>query len=627
MFAVRFDPNNVAQVIDQSEGSSVVPLKRGRTQEDDGEEMDDNNKAELEEEELEIQPTSSEEELDKEVGIEEVEDDDVEMQGTEEIPKKHSSIMSRFTQTISLQDKIAKEEIIDGEQNVSQVEVPEHALEHIPQPAIVRDEYAQQISKEHKSVAWFNTAKVHYDNSMVKPFTCFADEMQPKLLQNVEKYFSANSFPIQTALLENLLPILNFSLSTTKKHLTRRVGDVLVNASTGSGKTLAYSIPIVQLLSKRTVNRLRALIIVPTKLLINQVYDTINKLAQGTGLIISISKLENSLKEEHKKFMQSEPDVLIITPGRLVDHLQMKSISMKNLQMLILDEADHLLNQSFQNWCPRLLSQIIAEKHDQRPGNVIKMVFSATLTTNTEKLHGLNLNNPRLFIMDSVKLYSLPEKLQEYVVNIPTSKSLYKPLILLHLLDHLKSAKVLVFVKSNEASLRLACLLNILIDQNLAQRHIVETINSNNSKGENKRLVNKFASAECESKNRILITTDLMSRGIDINDISDVINYDLPISSQQYVHRCGRTARAQSKGNAYNLLVGKGERDFWKDQIDEDMSREVNGLPPQNWGEEIISSDANSEPSDALINISTEEEDRYKHSLELLKEKATKKNA
>lgn len=170
MFAVRFDPNNVAEVLDQSEGNSVVPLKRGRTQEDDGDEMDDNNNAELEEEELEIQPTGSEKELDKEVENEEVEDDDVEMQGTEEVPKKHSSIMSRFTQTISLQDKIAKEEIIDAEQNLLQKEVPEHALEHIPQPAIVRDEFAQQISKEHKSVAWFNTAKVHYDNSMVKPF-------------------------------------------------------------------------------------------------------------------------------------------------------------------------------------------------------------------------------------------------------------------------------------------------------------------------------------------------------------------------------------------------------------------------------------------------------------------------
>lgn len=637
MFAVRFDPNNVVQEVEEVERSPVLPVKRARAEEDESEdEEEDADELEAEDEDVkedEMEVTDKQEDVEEsgssssEEEIDENEEGEEEMQETEEVPMKHSSIMSRFNQTLSLQDKIAEGALSVTDEGELQDEIPQHALEQIPQPAIVRDEVANRTSNEHKSVAWLNASKVHYDSSMIKPFASFADEMQPKLLQNVEKYFSPSSFPIQTALLEDLLPVINFSLVATKKHLTRRVGDVLVNASTGSGKTLAYSIPIVQLLSKRTVNRLRALIIVPTKLLINQVYDTVSKLAQGTGLIISISKLENSLKEEHKKFEQSEPDVLIITPGRLVDHLQMKSISMKNLQILVLDEADHLLNQSFQNWCPELLKQITAAKHDQRPGNVIKMVFSATLTTNTEKLHGLNLNNPKLFITDSVKLYTLPEKLQEYVINIPTSKSLYKPLILLHLLDNLNHAKILVFVKSNEASLRLASLLNILVDQTSSQEHVVQTINSNNSRSENKRLVNEFSSVECESKNRVLITTDLMSRGIDINDISDVINYDLPISSQQYVHRCGRTARAQSKGNAYNLLVGKGERDFWRAQIDEDMSREVNGLLPKTWGskDSLPDEDSESGETDSLLSISSEEEDRYKQSLQLLKEKATKK--
>ncbi|QLQ81285.1 hypothetical protein HG537_0F00460 [Torulaspora globosa] len=595
MFAVRFDPNSVGQDVGEVGGNLSGSVKRTRDLDDDG--------SDEEEEEEEIVSEMAEKD---DLGSSE---SDVEMEEIE-VPKKHSSIMSRFKQTISLQDQISSKEEVDGlETSAEHV----NALEQIPQPAIVRDRLSKQAANEHKSVAWLNTTKIHYNNTMVRPFSDFSDHLHPRLLQNIQKHFSSECFPIQTALLENVLPVINFSLEATRKHLTRRVGDVLVNASTGSGKTLAYSIPVAQLLFKRTVNRLRVLIIVPTKLLINQVFDTISKLSQGSGLIVSISKLENSVREEHKKFLQSEPDILISTPGRLVDHLQMKSLSMKNLQVLILDEADHLLNQSFQNWCPELMQRIVTDKHDERPGNVIKMIFSATLTTNTEKLHGLNLHNPKLFLMDSVKLYNLPAKLQEFMIRIPTAKSSYKPLILLHLLDYLKRSKTLVFVKSNEASMRLACLLNILIEKGLGQHHDIQTINSNSTKAENKRLVTEFAKADCTLQNKILITTDLMSRGIDINDISDVINYDPPISSQQYVHRCGRTARAHSNGNAYNFLVGKGEKDFWERHINEDLSRDATA--PAQLPETV----------DDLISISNEEEQFYKESLIILKDKATGK--
>lgn len=624
MFAVRFDPNSVVEETVQEQEISSLPVKRSREEEnessEDSEEEVVNESLEEDEEEVSEDDGSSS-------SAAEDADGDVEMGEMQEMPKKHSSVMSRFKQTISLQDKISPDATVEEDGELQEEETAQKTLEQIPQPAIVRDHLSKQTASEHKSVAWLNTSKIHYDNSMVKPFSTFSQELHPRLLQNIEKHFSSESFPIQTALLENVLPVINFSLEATRKHLTRRVGDVLVNASTGSGKTLAYSIPIVQLLYKRSVNRLRALIIVPTKLLINQVFDTMCKLSQGSGLIVSISKLENSVREEHKKFLQSEPDILITTPGRLVDHLQMQSISMKNLQVLILDEADHLLNQSFQNWCPELMHRIASDKQDQRPGNVIKMVFSATLTTNTEKLHGLNLYNPKLFLMESVKLYNLPAKLQEFLIRIPTAKSSYKPLILLHFLDRLKSSKILVFVKSNEASMRLACLLNILIDKGLGQQHTVQTINSNSSKTENKRLVTEFARADSNVQNKILITTDLMSRGIDINDISDVINYDPPISSQQYVHRCGRTARAHSKGKAYNFLVGKGELDFWKKHIDEDMSRDVSTPAPQDWIEDVSSSEDSDRDSDALVSISDSEDHVYKESLVILKSKATGKSS
>lgn len=614
MFAVRFDPGKAELPVRQS----VVPLKRTAESEDEGsgderseDTLDSDEDAEASDNQESEQEAEQEAEHEQKQDQEQEPDEELDQEVPdtsailEDHSKKHGSIMSRFQQTLKLQENLAEADLAAEEMEEPDIET--HGLEQIPQPAIVRNVHSGEAFEERKSVAWRNTTKVHYDNSMTKPFESYNGQLQSRLLQNVQQFFSKDTFPIQTVLLDNILPVLNFTLAVSKANLTRRVGDILVNASTGSGKTLAYCIPIIQALSQRVVNRLRVLIIVPTKLLINQVYETMSKLAQGTSLIISISKQENSLKEEHQKFKLSEPDILIVTPGRLVDHLQMGSISMKNLMMLVLDEADHLLNQSFQNWSSELMNSIRTQKLDQMPGNVLKMVFSATLTTNTEKLHGLHLYNPKLFVRDSVKLYNLPDKLQEYNISIPTAKSLFKPLILLHVLNRLQSAKILVFVKSNEASLRLAPLLTVMVEKHLALPHDILSINSNNTRAENKRLVQEFTTSETSSNNQVLITTDLMSRGIDINDITDVVNYDLPISSQQYVHRCGRTARAQQSGNAHNILVGKGERSFWT-QMDSDLSRNVGR----------VTIDA-TEQDPSIVQVSSEEEEVYKSCLESLR--------
>ncbi|CCK69783.1 putative ATP-dependent RNA helicase DBP6 KNAG_0D00300 [Huiozyma naganishii CBS 8797] len=599
MFAQRFEPG---QEVAGGQGgvdklqllkSRVGPLKRRRggaqVRDQRGKEESEDGEG-LEESEDDPSESSdfSEIEVDEvdEVEVDEVEVDEVEVDGS--ASRKHGSVLSRFQNSVVLQDQATTVVPTENSEDASAAAVTEdttlHPLENIPQPAIVRPTLKPEItSAHHKSLAFVNTTKVIYDNSMVKPYSQYSDLLNDKLLQNIAENYSQETFPIQTAILDTILPTINTTYKITKRNFTRRVGDVLVNAATGSGKTLSYTIPLVQTLSSRTVNRLRALILVPTKPLIHQVYDTLTKLIKGTNIIVSFSKLENSLREEHQKLINSEPDILIVTPGRLVDHINLKSISLRNLKFLVLDEADRLLNQSFQNWCHELMQQLDTEKQnvDPMPGNVIKMVFSATLTTNTAKLHDLKLYNPRLFVTDSVKLYNLPPTLQEYNIHIPTAKSLYKPLFLLRLLqlktttegEEKQRAKVLVFVKSNQNSLRLASLLQIL---NKEGDMTVHSINSNNSKVDNKRLLAEF-SRETASSTQVLITTDLMSRGIDINNITDVVNYDVPLSSQQYVHRCGRTARANAAGFAYNLLVGKGERNFWSKHIDEDISRDVSG--------------------------------------------------
>ena len=109
-------------------------------------------------------------------------------------------------------------------------------------------------SLQFKSTGWLNTEKIYYDNSLIKPFSDYANELEAKLLQNICKNFSTNTFPIQSIILDSILPVLNFTLNVSKRNFTRRIGDILVNAATGSGKTLAYSIPIVQTLFKRQIN-------------------------------------------------------------------------------------------------------------------------------------------------------------------------------------------------------------------------------------------------------------------------------------------------------------------------------------------------------------------------------------
>lgn len=642
MFAARFDPTKV-----QEDVKPVPTLPQKRSISDAIEEPEDEEHSEEEEgpeeqeepeedvmekeeesEEAEAEASDSDSDSSDDMGLDLGSDSDSDSDSNEpEISpddNKHNSVLSRFKKTLSIQDKITSTE--EDEEVVETGEV--HNLAQIPQPAFIRDQKLRaQDTSELKATAFRDTRRIHYNNDMIKPFSDYSDQLSPRLMQNIEKYFSKDTFPIQTVLLDTYLETINFAKASSKKNFTRRVGDILVNASTGSGKTLAYSIPIIQTLSSRVVNKLRVLIVVPTKLLINQVYQTISQLAEGTSIVVSVSKLENSLREEQQKVLKTEPDIFITTPGRLVDHLAGGSLSMKNLKYLVLDEADRLLNQSFQNWVPEVMAKIKSDKLDPMPGNVIKMVFSATLTTNTEKLNDLHLYKPTLFATDSIKLYNLPPSLQENQVTIPTAKSLYKPLYLLRLFDYIKNGKILVFVRSNESSLKLQILLQALTNGGMTKNTIkINSINSNNTKAETRKLVNEFSKSDGNTNIEVLITTDVMSRGIDIESISDVVNYDVPISSQQYVHRCGRTARANQKGNAFNFLVGKGERTFWERSIDDDISRDVDGYHPislnDKYSEENLGSipEASEDKKDIFTSLEQNEISRYTELLQTLRQ-------
>ena len=295
-------------------------------------------------------------------------------------------------------------------------------------------------------------------------------------------------------------------------------------------------------------------------------------------------------------------DILITTPGRLAEHiLHTPGFTLQHLQFLVLDEADRLLQQSFQNWIelvvkeintPKALKEtqvdieslihgteelpIIGQRHIDRlfgdappiQRRVRKLVFSATLTHDIGKLSSLQIHSPGIIsvgVTDDSELtrptsddaiFTLPTTLHEYA--IPCSQE-NKPLLLLHLLQkHHLQDKTLVFTHSTETATRLTHLLT-QIHKSLS----TAVISSEVPLKQRKKLLSAFQAGRIN----VIITTDLLSRGMDIPGIKHVVSYDAPGTARVYVHRAGRTARAGREGDVWCLVTDKEKRWFWKSVV------------------------------------------------------------
>lgn len=425
--------------------------------------------------------------------------------------------------------------------------------------------------------------------------------------------------------------------------------DLCVSAPTGSGKTLAYSIPIVALLKHRVVTRLRALIILPTRDLVAQVRETLELLSKGTGLRIASTTGAQSFAQEQQLLVdeamrESKLDVLVTTPGRLIDHLDgTPGFTLQHLRFLVIDEADRLLGQSFHNWAQRLRASIEGRDDDASPGSsmstaqlhrrfepkydaacdpvqpqpvVQKLLFSATLTREPGKLSELGLRDP-VFIdvreQEQERLqeggaeetrmggqgaartsrYTLPATLREHMLVVPTSQ---KPLHLLHLL--LQSPRraraessedpsdgpmrrTLVFTKSVDSAHRLVHLIHLFFEESQRRGSLsspspgpalrVANYSSDLSPSARRDLLQSFR----EGRLDVLVASDLISRGIDLPLVENVISYDVPVDAAKYVHRVGRTARANREGASW-ALVEEQEARFFKRMMKAEMSRKGN---------------------------------------------------
>ena len=618
--------------------------------------------------------------------------------------EKHKALLMKRERSMKKMERLAKREkefaldnegdaeMKDADRVAAVLEEPTefHSLEPLPQPEPKPE--AAPVSIYSALPSWLG------EPIRVAPTATSSFEdlgLTEDIVKPLAKAGFQNAFAVQAAVLPLLLP------STSHDH-----GDVLVSAATGSGKTLSYVLPMVDDISMTTVTQLRGLIVMPTRELVSQAREVFDICASayGTGerrhVTVGVAIGNQTLKQEQAALMKQEyvynleeyqarkdrvnamwntnaaelpgnphlmeetddsaplghlikyrpkVDVLICTPGRLVEHLKVTpGFTLEHLKWLIIDEADKLLDQSFQQWLQTVMGALqLQEKNRSGPPRdrkyITKVVLSATMTRDVGLLTDLKLHKPKFVVLEGseedaeagqkrMESLNLPDTLHESAVKVDDEG--LKPLYLMEILKmnklikvtkrsaldsdsdssesesesesfdssdsdskssdsesdmdsdssdsdssatsvssseekkrKLKSTKVvtqqhakplrgtLIFTRSNESAIRLSRLLSLLSPKNAGQ---IGTITSTTSR---KRTLRGFRTGKLS----VLVASDLVARGLDLEGLKVVINYDMPTSLTSYVHRVGRTARANREGSAVTLFTGSEGRWFWND--------------------------------------------------------------
>jgi superfamily II DNA/RNA helicase len=313
--------------------------------------------------------------------------------------------------------------------------------------------------------------------------------------------------------------------------------DLIGCAQTGTGKTAAFCIPMIS--SLLSAPKKNALILVPTRELAVQIEEVLGNLTQylpelKPALLIGGMGMKPQIKQLLRK-----PRVIVATPGRLVDHLRRGNTSLAASEILVLDEADRMLDMGFAPQLSAILRFL--------PKNRQTLLFSATLPPDIQKLAGQYLKNPTRVTVGAVSQPA--RKIQQTVVQTtPHGKNAT-------LVDELSSRKgsVLIFARTKKRTDRLARFLS-------ESGYQAGRIHGDRSQKQRTDAIDGFRDGHF----RILVATDIAARGIDISHIAHVINYDLPMVPEDYIHRIGRTARAGAEGEALSLLTSE-DRLLWKE--------------------------------------------------------------
>jgi len=311
--------------------------------------------------------------------------------------------------------------------------------------------------------------------------------------------------------------------------------DILGSAQTGTGKTLAFAIPLVaKLLDKSHTGS--ALVIVPTRELAGQVKREIEEKLLPKGSIFKLALLIGGTPIfEQIRQLSVNPKIIVGTPGRIIDHIKRKTLSVRDISTLVLDETDRMFDMGFGVQIEEIM------KHLPKPRQTF--MFSATLPNNIVKLAERYLNQPeRISVDHDIVTF---KKIKQEIIHVTESAKYDK--LLTQLIE--REGSVIIFVKTKQGADHLA-------DKLRKDDYTALAIHGDLRQQKRERVINSFR----RGRNQIMVATDVASRGLDIPHIQHVINYDIPQSQDDYTHRIGRTARAGAEGFALSFITPQDKK-------------------------------------------------------------------
>jgi len=328
--------------------------------------------------------------------------------------------------------------------------------------------------------------------------------------------------------------------------------DLLGCAQTGTGKTAAFAIPIIQLLSEKPSNekkrRIRSLIVTPTRELAIQIGESFKAYGRHTGLAYTVI-FGGVGQNPQTNALHRGVDILVATPGRLLDLMNQGHVTLKDIEIFVLDEADRMLDMGFIHDVKKLLAALPKKRQS--------LFFSATMPPEIVKLAATILHNP--LQVEVTPVSSTADTINQFIYFVDKGN---KNSLLIDILKDRNIKTALVFTRTKHGADKVA--------RNLVKHNIkAEAIHGNKAQNARQRALSNFK----EQSTRVLVATDIAARGIDVDDLQFVINFEIPNIAETYVHRIGRTGRAGAKGTAFSFCDAE-EKAYLKD-IEKLISKKI----------------------------------------------------
>lgn len=346
--------------------------------------------------------------------------------------------------------------------------------------------------------------------------------LSSQVIRSLEEIGFENLFPIQA---QAILPLLEGK-------------DVIGQARTGTGKTAAFGVPMVERL-RHKIRKVQGLVLVPTRELAMQVADNIQLFAKFAGLKVLPVYGGEPIQKQIRR-LKTGIHIVVGTPGRVIDLLKRRKLDLSSVEILVLDEADRMLDMGFIEDIDYILSTTPTTRQTS--------LFSATIDQNVMRVCNKYMKNPEQILVSKDEI-ALTQIKQYYMVVNQHSK--YRALC--DILQEKNIKRAIIFCKTRKGT-------SILSNKLRKKGYIVQAIHAGFTQPQRESTLNAFR----DGKLQYLVATDVAARGLDIQDITHIINYDVPLEALVYFHRIGRTARMEQEGTAITL-VGYGELSYFND--------------------------------------------------------------